>query len=86
MKSTGIVRKIDRLGRIVIPIELRNVLGIEDKDSLEIFVEGNQIIFQKFKSYDEKVIATRFRLKELIQYETDPGKLKTLTDAIELLK
>jgi transcriptional pleiotropic regulator of transition state genes len=50
MKATGVVRKIDELGRIVIPIELRRVLNIEHKDSLEIFVEENQIILRKYES------------------------------------
>ena len=40
MKSTGIVRKVDELGRIVLPIELRRTLDIEEKDSLEIYVDG----------------------------------------------
>ena len=40
MKSTGIVRKVDELGRIVLPIELRRTLGIEEKDRIEIFVEN----------------------------------------------
>jgi len=48
MKSTGIVRKIDELGRIVIPIELRRTLDINIKDSLEIFVDGEQIILKKY--------------------------------------
>ncbi|GAA0719049.1 AbrB/MazE/SpoVT family DNA-binding domain-containing protein [Clostridium malenominatum] len=48
MKSTGIVRKVDELGRIVIPIELRRTLDIEIKDSLEIFVDGEQIILKKY--------------------------------------
>lgn len=48
MKSTGIVRKVDTLGRIVIPIELRRTLGIDTKDSLEIFVEGDSIILKKY--------------------------------------
>lgn len=47
MKSTGMTRKVDDLGRIVIPIELRNKLNIEVKDSVEIFVEGNNIILKK---------------------------------------
>ena len=42
MKSTGIVRKVDELGRIVLPIELRRTLGIEEKDRIEIFVEGDR--------------------------------------------
>ncbi|WP_125153055.1 AbrB/MazE/SpoVT family DNA-binding domain-containing protein [Clostridium rectalis] len=48
MKSTGIVRRVDELGRIVIPIELRRTLDIEIKDSLEIFVDGEQIILKKY--------------------------------------
>lgn len=47
MKSTGIVRKVDELGRIVIPIELRRTLDIAEKDSLEIFVEEDRIILMK---------------------------------------
>ena len=49
MKSTGIVRSTDYLGRIVIPKELRNVLDISEKDCLEIFTEGEQIILQKYQ-------------------------------------
>ena len=47
MKSTGIVRKVDELGRIVLPIELRRTLDIDVKDALEIYVEGSQIILKK---------------------------------------
>ena len=49
MKSTGMVRKIDELGRIVLPIEIRNTLGIESRDSLEIFVEGDKIVLAKYQ-------------------------------------
>ena len=49
MKSTGIVRKVDELGRIVLPIELRRTLNINVKDSLEIFVAENQIVLQKYE-------------------------------------
>ncbi len=49
MKSTGIVRKVDELGRIVLPIELRRTLGIDVKDALEIFVDGNQIVLNKYE-------------------------------------
>lgn len=49
MKSTGIVRKIDGLGRIVLPIELRRTLEIGDSDSLEIFIEDNTIILKKYQ-------------------------------------
>ena len=47
MKSTGIVRKVDELGRIVLPIELRRTLDISEKDALEIYVEGDSIILRK---------------------------------------
>jgi transcriptional pleiotropic regulator of transition state genes len=49
MKSTGIVRKVDELGRVVIPIELRRTLGIGEKDSLEIYVDGERIILKKYE-------------------------------------
>jgi len=48
LRATGIVRKIDELGRIVIPVELRRVLTIDEKDSLEIFTEGESIILKKY--------------------------------------
>ena len=49
MKSTGVVRRVDELGRIVIPIELRRTLDIAEKDALEIYVEGEQIILSKYQ-------------------------------------
>lgn len=71
MKSTGIVRKVDELGRVVIPIELRRTLSIAEKDALEIFTEGDTIVLRKYeplcylcsgsedlKSYREKRICS----------------------------
>ena len=49
VKSTGIVRKVDELGRIVLPIELRHTLDIEPKDALEIYVDGNTIMLKKYQ-------------------------------------
>ncbi len=49
MKSTVIVRKVDELGRVVIPIELRRTLDINEKDSLEIYVDGDKIILKKYQ-------------------------------------
>ena len=49
MKSTGIVRKVDELGRVVLPIELRRNLNIAEKDSLEIYVDGNSVILKKYE-------------------------------------
>ena len=49
MKSTGIVRKGDELGRIVLPIELRRTMNIDVKDALEIYVDGDQIVLKKYE-------------------------------------
>jgi transcriptional pleiotropic regulator of transition state genes len=49
VKSTGIVRKVDELGRIVLPIEMRRTLDIAEKDALEIYVEGAAVILRKYK-------------------------------------
>ncbi len=49
MKSTGIVRKIDELGRIVLPIEIRNTMNINSKDAIEIFVDEDKIILKKYE-------------------------------------
>lgn len=48
MKSTGIIRKVDELGRIVVPKELRKVLDINTKDPIAIFVEGKGIILKRY--------------------------------------
>lgn len=49
MKSTGIVRRVDELGRVVIPIELRNKFDIQVKDPIEIFVDGSAIVLKKYE-------------------------------------
>ena len=49
MKSIGIVRKVDELGRVVIPIELRRTLDIEEKDALEIYMDGDRIVLRKYE-------------------------------------
>lgn len=49
MKAIGVVRKVDELGRIVIPVELRRNMGIEIKDSMEIYTEDNSIILKKYE-------------------------------------
>ena len=77
MKSTGMIRQLDSLGRIVLPIELRRTLEINTKDMLEIFVEGSSVVLRKYEpnchfcggstgltSYKDKLICKRC-LKEL---------------------
>ena len=51
MKSTGIIRKVDELGRIVLPIEIRRTLDIAERDELEIFMDNDQIVLQKFNFF-----------------------------------
>ncbi|MER2054477.1 MAG: AbrB/MazE/SpoVT family DNA-binding domain-containing protein [Clostridia bacterium] len=79
MKTTGIIRQLDTLGRIVLPIELRRTIGIGPKDMIEIFVEGSSVILRKYEPdclfcggsrdltpYKDKMICARC-LKELRQ-------------------
>ena len=49
MKSTGIIRRVDELGRVVIPIEIRNKFNISEKDPIEIYVDGNSIVLKKYE-------------------------------------
>ena len=72
IKSTGIIRRVDELGRVVLPIELRNKFGIAEKDPMEIFVDGSSIILKKYEtncvfcgsskkltSYNDKLICSK---------------------------
>lgn len=71
MKSTGIIRRVDELGRVVIPIEIRNQFNILEKDPIEIYVDGSSIVLKKFEencifcgstknllAYNDKLICT----------------------------
>lgn len=79
MKSTGIVRKVDELGRVVLPIELRRNFDINVKDSLEIFVDDEKIILQKYQPAD---IFTG-EMDELIEYK---GKKVSKQSILEMAK
>jgi len=72
MKSTGIIRRVDELGRVVIPIEIRNKFDISEKDPIEIYVDGSSIVLRKVEpncifcgnsknlnSYRDKLICTK---------------------------
>lgn len=65
MKSTGIVRKVDELGRVVIPIEIRNQFEIAEKDPIEIYVDGSSIILKKY----EKSCFFCGNTKKIIEYK-----------------
>ena len=56
MKSTGVVRRVDELGRIVLPIEIRKNLDIENRDAVEIFIENDKIILKKYNKKPQKWI------------------------------
>ena len=85
MKSTGIVRKIDELGRIVLPMELRKTLNLEQRDPLEIFVEGENIILRKYDPDSQKAEVLR-DLNELAKEAKDPITFHALQKAIEYIK
>jgi len=79
MKATGIVRKVDELGRVVLPIELRRNLNINEKDSLEIFVDDETIILKKYEPSD----IFNGSMEDLIDYE---GKKVSKKSIIEMAK
>lgn len=79
MKSTGIVRNVDNLGRVTLPIELRRSLDIDIKDPVEIFVDGDNIVLKKYQPVD---IFTGSN-KDLIEYQ---GKMISKDTIRELAK
>ncbi len=79
MKSTGIVRNLDNLGRVTLPIELRRSLGIDIKDPVEIFVDGDSIILKKYQPVDIFTGSS----KDLIEYQ---GKMISKDTIRELAK
>ena len=85
MKTTGITRKIDDLGRVVLPIELRRMLGIEVKDSLEIFVDGDSVILRKYRRDTDKVEMVE-QLQNILSYTNHPEVCDIISDAIEFVK
>jgi transcriptional pleiotropic regulator of transition state genes len=82
VKSTGIVRKVDELGRVVIPIELRRTLGIAEKDALEIFVDDDKIILKKYEPRMACMITGQISEDNLV---LNDGKLVLSTEAVREL-
>lgn len=78
-KATGIVRKVDELGRVVLPIELRRTMGIAEKDAIEIYVDDERIILKK---YEPACIFTG-SAEDLIYFK---GKMVSRAAAEELLE
>lgn len=79
MRSTGIVRKLDELGRITLPIELRRNLDVNDRDPLEIFVDEDKIIMKKYNPAD---IFTG-QMEDLVEYK---GKKISKSSILELAR
>ena len=95
MKSTGIVRKIDELGRIVIPVEVRRTMNIQtakekgsndkkDTDALEIFVDGEEIVLRKY-NLGCHCCGSLVNLKEILGLKICPKCLKEFDKARELI-
>ena len=79
MKSTGIVRRVDELGRIVLPIELRRNFNIKERDTLEIFIDDEKIILKKYEPSD---IFTG-SMDDLIEYQ---GKKVSKESILEMAR
>lgn len=85
MKALGIVRKIDDLGRVVIPKEVRNSQGWETGHAMEMFMDGNKLVLQSFE--DEKKRAEVIKnLSEILEEGLDYSDEAKLNDAIDYLK
>ena len=82
MKSTGVVRKVDELGRIVLPKELRRTFNINEKDPIEIFVENDRIILQKYKPFMECAVTGDVSEKNKVY----AGKIVLSPEGVEQLK
>ena len=82
MKATGIIRRIDDFGRIVVPKEIRHTLGLKEGDPLELYVEGDVICFKKYSTLPE-IIQT---VETLTNQVSDPDALRDLdeTDAVAI--
>lgn len=80
MKDTGVVRRLDELGRITLPMELRKILHLEERDSLQIFVEDDRIILQKYTPADIFTGET----ENLIEYQGKKISKKTIAELAKL--
>lgn len=92
MKATGIVRRVDDLGRIVIPKEIRRTLGITDGTPMELFTEGKKLIIQKyipemdFKQSIDDLREVFYETEEFFDVETAnkiEGHIKALTEILK---
>ena len=80
MKATGVVRRVDELGRVVLPCELRKVMNINDRDSLEVFVDAGKIVLKKY----EPACTFTGSADELIDYHGRKVSRKAIIEMAEL--
>ncbi|QPC47136.1 AbrB/MazE/SpoVT family DNA-binding domain-containing protein [Mangrovibacillus cuniculi] len=85
MKATGVVRKIDQLGRVVLPMELRRTRGIEEGNPIEIFVDGESIILRKYAPVTTEKSKVISSMRALVKSEKDPNVKETLEQALVFL-
>jgi len=85
MKSTGVTRKVDELGRVVIPIELRRVMGIGVKEPVEFFVDGDSVILRPYRRDTERADMLK-ELDNVLEYSDNPHVFEIITNAKEFIK
>ena len=88
MKSTGIIRRIDDLGRIIIPKEIRRTLNIKEGDPMELYVEDETVCFQKYNtadSYKGKIESLIANINDDIDFENSKEIQSKLKEALALL-
>lgn len=89
MKATGIVRRVDDLGRVVIPKEIRRNLGIYEGEALEIYIEDGGVLFKKFETHLSLEAETLWnKAEQNIPYD-DPNRhaiLDAISKAMNLMK
>lgn len=82
MKSTGMIRHLDELGRIVIPKELRKQFNLNYKDGVEIFTDGNTIVLKKYEPGD----IFSGEMDDLVEFEGKKVSLSSIKQLMELAK
>ncbi|MCI8416992.1 MAG: AbrB/MazE/SpoVT family DNA-binding domain-containing protein [Lachnospiraceae bacterium] len=80
MKDTGVVRRLDELGRITLPMELRKILHLKERDTLQIYVEDDRIVLQKYTPADIFTGDT----EDLIEYQGKKVSRKTIAELAKL--
>ena len=86
MKSTGIVREVDSLGRVVIPVELRRTLALLEGTQMEFLSEGKNIIIRKYEPPNVEKMRTTFELEQILKDLSNDQQKEIIIKAIDFLK